>query len=173
VNAGAQFGFLPPSGGRTQSFGRLTRLVQSELVARRLSRRLVAVYWRARYAAGAAVRGFWMVLPRGRRSGPSIGFATRTVLGRRERPLRFLPKNKTASRLVRCASHQLGERRLKNSAAPAVKREAEEEWDKNDERTVGPLYTIRPITQPRETSPQSVVSSLARVERQVRRCAPH
>ena len=37
----------------------------------------------------------------------------------------------------------------------------------------GQLYTIRPITQPRETSPQSVVSSLARVERQVRRCAPH
>src|SRR6266487_4110463 len=37
----------------------------------------------------------------------------------------------------------------------------------------GQLYTIRPITQPGETSPQSVVSSLARVERQVRRCAPH
>jgi hypothetical protein len=29
------------------------------------------------------------------------------------------------------------------------------------------------ITQPWEISPQSVVSSLARVERQVRRCAPH
>jgi hypothetical protein len=41
------------------------------------------------------------------------------------------------------------------------------------QRDGGQLYTIWPITQPGETSPQSVVSSLARVEHQVLRCAPH